>query len=73
MLTAYIGPGAGIGLLWALLGLLAAIASAVFFVVLWPLRQVLRRRRKVPLEQRKAVNNAKDVSEASGCERDQAL
>lgn len=39
----YIGPGAGLGLLGALIGLLLAVAGALFFVVLWPVRILLRR------------------------------
>jgi hypothetical protein len=42
---AYVGPGAGLSLLGALWGLLAALAAAVLFVILWPLRQMLKRRR----------------------------
>ena len=42
---AYVGPGAGLSLLGALWGLLAAIGAALLFVVLWPLRQLRKRRR----------------------------
>lgn len=42
---AYIGPGAGIGLLGALWGLLAVLVAALGFVLLWPLRRLRRRRR----------------------------
>ena len=42
---AYIGPGAGLGLLVSLLGLLAAIATALFTVVWWPIRKMLKRRK----------------------------
>ena len=45
-LLAYIGPGAGLGLLGALIGLFVAVASAVGFIVLWPLRTMFRRRRQ---------------------------
>ena len=34
---AYIGPGAGMGLLVSLLGLLAAIGGAIFTVAWWPI------------------------------------
>jgi membrane protein implicated in regulation of membrane protease activity len=43
--AAYIGPGAGLSLLGALWGVLAAIFVAVLFLVAWPLRRLLRRRR----------------------------
>ncbi len=39
--AAYVGPGAGITLLGALWGVLIAIAAAVGFIILWPLRRVL--------------------------------
>ena len=43
VLIAYIGPGAGVSLIWALIGLLLAIASALLFVVAWPIRMMRRR------------------------------
>lgn len=42
---AYVGPGAGLSLLGALWGLVVAVGAAVGFVLLWPLRRALRRRR----------------------------
>jgi membrane protein implicated in regulation of membrane protease activity len=42
---AYVGPGAGLSLLGALWALLAAIGLALFLVVAWPLRRLMRRRR----------------------------
>jgi hypothetical protein len=41
---AYVGPGAGLSLLGALWGLIAALGAAVLFVILWPLRQARKRR-----------------------------
>ena len=41
----YVGPGAGIGLIAALVGVLAALGSALLFVILYPLR-LLRRKRQ---------------------------
>lgn len=43
---AYIGPGAGLSLLGALWGLVAAVGAALLFVLLWPLRRMMRRRRE---------------------------
>ncbi len=40
---AYIGPGAGLGVLSAFWALLVAVLSAVGFIVLWPLRRMMRR------------------------------
>lgn len=42
---AYVGPGAGLGLLAALWGLLAAVGVAIFYVVMWPIRRARRRRK----------------------------
>lgn len=41
---AYVGPGAGLSLLGALWALIAAVGTALAFVVAWPVRQLLRRR-----------------------------
>ncbi len=49
-LLGYIGPGAGMGLLGALIGLAVAVGSALSFVLLWPLRKLLRRRRPAASE-----------------------
>lgn len=47
---AYIGPGAGAGLIATVLGVLAAIVLAVFGVVYYPLKRFLRkwRARRAP-------------------------
>lgn len=41
---AYVGPGAGISLLGSTLGLLVAVVTALGIVILWPLRNLLKRR-----------------------------
>lgn len=41
---AYVGPGAGLSLLSALWALVAAIAAAVAFIVLWPIRKAMKRK-----------------------------
>ena len=43
--SAYVGPGAGLSLLGALWALVAAIATAFIFILAWPVRRYLRRRR----------------------------
>ena len=39
---AYIGPGAGLGALGALVGLLVGIFVAVFVIFSWPIRKLIR-------------------------------
>lgn len=41
---AYIGPGAGLSLLGALWGVVAAVAAALLFLLVWPLRRLMRQR-----------------------------
>lgn len=43
---AYVGPGAGISLIGSTIGLLVALGTAIGFVIFWPLRSLLRRRRR---------------------------
>ena len=43
---AYVGPGPGLSMLWALVALLITIGSALLAVLLWPLRILLLRRRE---------------------------
>lgn len=43
---AYVGPGAGLTLLGALWGLIAAVVMSVGFIILWPFRRFLSRRHK---------------------------
>lgn len=43
---AYVGPGPGLSMLWALIGLLGTVAFAVGAVALWPLRSLWRRLRR---------------------------
>lgn len=42
---AYVGPGAGLSLLGALWALIAALGTAIVFIVAWPVRNMLRKRR----------------------------
>ncbi|WP_342596227.1 hypothetical protein AAGT95_08705 [Salinicola lusitanus] len=42
---AYVGPGAGLSLLTALWGIIAAVGMALFFVIMWPIRRMRRRRK----------------------------
>lgn len=45
---AYVGPGAGLSLLGALWGVAIAVLAALAFVVIWPIRQMIRRRSARP-------------------------
>lgn len=59
--SAYVGPGAGLGLLGALWGVLAAILATLAFVILWPFRRrLLRRRRGNAQHRQQAEGAAKD-------------
>jgi len=40
---AYVGPGAGLSLIGSVAGLLAAIGTALGFVLFWPVRALYRR------------------------------
>ena len=44
---AYIGPGAGITMLGALWGVIVAVVLALGAVLFWPIRALMRRRKKV--------------------------
>lgn len=44
---AYVGPGAGLTLLGALWGLIVAVVLSVGFILLWPIRRMLRRNKRV--------------------------
>ena len=45
--TAYVGPGAGVTMLGALWGLIVAVAAALGFLVMWPLRRYIFKRKRV--------------------------
>lgn len=44
--VAYVGPGAGLTLLGALWGLILAVVVSLGFVLLWPLRRMMRRNKQ---------------------------
>ena len=46
--AAYVGPGAGLSLVGAAVGLVLAILTALGFVILWPFRRALKRRKAQP-------------------------
>lgn len=56
---AYVGPGAGLGLLAALAAIIGAVVLTIVGLFLWPLR-ALARRRKEAKEPDKEENREKD-------------
>ncbi len=42
---AYVGPGAGLSVVGALVGVLLAVGAALVFIVGWPIRRMMRRRK----------------------------
>ncbi len=42
---AYIGPGAGITFIGALIGVVLAVLSAISFILFWPIRRMLAKRK----------------------------
>ncbi|MBB2969932.1 hypothetical protein [Mesorhizobium sp. RMAD-H1] len=67
---AYVGPGAGLSLLGALWALLAAVATAIFFVVAWPIRKMVRSRRSRKLVAQEATGDTvKRVAASTGQEK----
>jgi hypothetical protein len=44
--AAYMGPGAGLGMLGSLVAVIAAVALAALALVLLPVRMILKRQRK---------------------------
>ena len=44
---AYVGPGAGLTLLGALWGLILAVVVSVGFILLWPIRRMMRRNKRI--------------------------
>ncbi|NIJ42384.1 type VI protein secretion system component VasK [Parvibaculum indicum] len=64
---AYVGPGAGLSVLSALFGVLAAVGAALAFIVVWPLRRALRKRRKAqPAVDGGTSDSAADIRSQAG-------
>lgn len=62
-MTGYVGPGAGMGLGGALVGVLIALLTAVSFMLVWPVRMLIRKLRG-PLSQ--PVGTVAETSDAAG-------
>ncbi len=63
---AYVGPGAGLGLLAALWGLVAAVGVAVLYVVMWPIRRMRRRRKAEQAAAEKAAQEPAPAQKTAG-------
>ena len=46
-MMAYVGPGPGLTMLWAFLGLLGTIGLAILYLLTWPVRMMIRKARGV--------------------------
>lgn len=60
---AYVGPGAGLSVVGALVGVLMAVGAAIVFIVGWPIRRMMRRR-KLAQARRMPVGEARPSSSA---------
>ncbi|TWH00585.1 hypothetical protein L598_001000000230 [Mesorhizobium sp. J18] len=63
---AYVGPGAGLSLLGALWALVAAIATAVLFIVAWPIRKAMRRRQNSRVSQQQGQDEKPPLESVGG-------
>ncbi len=63
---AYVGPGAGLGAIGAALGLIAAVVMALGAILFWPIRRLMRRRRKKPALQADATASSEAPDSAPG-------
>jgi uncharacterized membrane protein len=63
---AYFGPGAGVTMLGALWGVILALAFAVFAFLAWPIRALLRRRKKAATAGTASVTGAAAAARDAG-------
>jgi hypothetical protein len=65
--AAYVGPGAGLGALGALLAVLASVLMAIGIVLYWPFRMLIRRLRATrPTPKREDAQDAQGPAARSG-------
>lgn len=61
---AYVGPGAGLGLLAAFWAGLLAIGTVLMFLVAWPMRRLLRRQKAAASDEAPEHREASQTGEA---------
>lgn len=67
--AAYVGPGAGLGVLGVLLAVFAAVLMALIGMVLWPIRLITQRNRLKARHAGAQSSRAEDASESGGLEQ----
>lgn len=71
--SAYVGPGAGLSLLGALWALLVAVAAAIVFLFVWPIRRMRRRKREAMKLEEEERKQRSGLSQADAVERASAV
>jgi hypothetical protein len=67
---AYVGPGSGVTMLWALLAVLAGILFMVLGLVLWPLRMLIRAIKRNKSKNKTQVSPNLNTASASSTDND---
>ena len=62
---AYVGPGAGLSLIGAFWALILAIFTALFFILAWPVRRLLRQRARSHRAERQDAKRADGSGDSS--------
>lgn len=73
--AAYVGPGAGIGMLGALWGLIVGVVMAIGVILFWPIRMMMRRakaRKETGQDMQGNTNNPGAAERAQSADADQA-
>jgi hypothetical protein len=67
-LLAYVGPGPGLTMFWAFVALLGTIGLAILYLLIWPVRMLIRRARgdATPSAESSPPDAAKNSDAATG-------
>jgi hypothetical protein len=65
-LLGYIGPGPGVNFLWAFVALIGTVCLALFSVLLWPIRMLIRRVRGTPADDQTQSQTPPPTDDAAG-------